>query len=112
MPKAPSTDKPGSPGAPGDKVALLFATLVATVVMGFCFLRHTDGTAVIFRVGITFGLTYLATFVALNIIAHIITSEMMKNKKLQSTSDEEAQEPLPEDVEIEPQPEEPPGETA
>ena len=45
-----------------DTWGLLSATVLSVVVMGLCFLRKVDGFEIAFRVALTFGGVYVATY--------------------------------------------------
>ncbi len=67
-----------------DKLGLIAAVLVATIVMGLCFLQGVQGLEVAVRAGLTFIVTYGAVYFLVRVIlraALIEFAQMQRDRK-------------------------------
>jgi len=89
-----------------DKLGGLAASLLATIVMGFCFFhRRVGGFEVAVRVVLTFAISYAAVFVLVACLRHIVAPELAEavEEKTDTPKDETASddpEAAPEEMEI------------
>ena len=93
-----------------DKLGGLAASLLATIVMGFCFFhRRVGGFEVAVRVVLTFAISYAAVFVLVACLRHIVTPELAEAVKEETDTPEDETAPgeqsdepeaAPEEVEI------------
>ncbi|MDQ1257955.1 MAG: hypothetical protein QG656_2563 [Candidatus Hydrogenedentes bacterium] len=64
-----------------DPLALVVATLFATLVMGLCFFyRQVSGFDVVIRAGLTFVAAYFASFLLILFLKHIAATELKEEE--------------------------------
>ena len=65
-----------------DRLGLLAATFIATIVMAVCcFYLDVDGAEIAFRVAMTFLATYVAVHIFVRVILHTAITELVEARK-------------------------------